>query len=482
MMSLNCDSYKSVKLHIPKTDLLKFVEKPKALVEKKIEEQKETLIKKEEEVKSKIEEKPKPKEIVKNGMRTVGGENTKTDFEKKPGLIFPVNIQEPIIPKVDSSIGSKKDIFSGTNKLKDSIMEIKTATNSNLFSNPISTNGLFSKPEVKKVEPGVKPTPVETKQIQPQITQPKQEVIKQSAQVTSPVQPKQEIKTKTFKDSLLEAANIYYEKRNLRIQISNSPGNKRMRDKIMIEIINPTLDQLVGEEVLNEKVRAIQNLLKELYEERLFEMYDFTLNYLCQKILNKSENYLKDRKLLLVLSKFVYMIKLKHKILEDFFIMILAYKCPYIIPKVFTKKDFPDKEIYMKRLGYSDPEEPISTWINNMECYCYLFFGFLSLDDKYSGIVKNYMTSMESITVDYPISTAFKVFLNTLGAKVKAKFPEGITTLKKTVKRYIDELESLKSKTKSSELKSITSDNIHFIKKYFQNINTGVATDYYSNQ
>jgi hypothetical protein len=470
---MNSDLYRNPIIYYPKTELLNFVEKPKP-----VEEKKEASIKIEE-------EKPKqPKENVPKGMRTVGGgtENIKQEFEKKVGPVFPVSINQE--PKKLESVGESKNIFSGLNKLKDNINEIKSGTTGSLFPNPVP--GIFQpKQEVKQIEKiEIKPT-ISISQPSQILTKPiQQELPKKQEEVIKPPQPTQpepvEIKKKTFKDNLLEAANTYYEKRSLRISISNNPTNKKMRDKIMIEIINPTIDQLVGEEVLQEKVKSIQNLLQELYEGRLFEMYDFTLNYLCQKILNKSENYLKDRKLLSVLSKFVFQIKSKHKLLEDFFFMILAYKCPYIIPKVFTKKDFPEKEVYMKRLGYSDPDEPITTWINNIECYCYLFFGFLSLDDKYISIVKEYLNSMENITVDYPISTAFKSFLNVMGAKVKAKLPDGINVLKKTVKRYIDDLEKLKSTTKSSELKSITSDNIHFIKKYFQNVNTGNSTDYYS--
>jgi hypothetical protein len=281
---MNSDLYRNPIIYYPKTELLNFVEKPKP-----VEEKKEASIKIEE-------EKPKqPKENVPKGMRTVGGgtENIKQEFEKKVGPVFPVSINQE--PKKSESVGESKNIFLGLNKLKDNINEIKSGTTGSLFPNPVP--GIFQpKQEVKQIEKiEIKPT-ISISQPSQILTKPiQQELPKKQEEVIKPPQPTQpepvEIKKKTFKDNLLEAANTYYEKRSLRISISNNPTNKKMRDKIMIEIINPTIDQLVGEEVLQEKVKSIQNLLQELYEGRLFEMYDFTLNYLCQKILNKSENY-----------------------------------------------------------------------------------------------------------------------------------------------------------------------------------------------
>jgi hypothetical protein len=270
-----------------------------------------------------------------------------------------------------------------------------------------------------------------------------------------------------LKDNLLKAANSYWNNREYRIKLSNDPANKSQKNKIMTEYANPTIDQLATIQDLPEKVKTIKLLLKELFENKKFDLYDFTLNYICQKIISKSENYLKDRKQLLLFSQFIYEISKGFRLIEDYYLMILAYKCPYVIPKVFTKKDYSDKDTLMKRLGYSDPEEPVSTWITNIECYCYLFFGYLSLNSQKIEVISEYVRSLEKLPVEFPLSTAFKAFLNSLGPIYKSKVDGGAITLKKLVGRYVKELEEMNKKTKSSDLKSIAADNIHFIKKYF---------------
>lgn len=282
-----------------------------------------------------------------------------------------------------------------------------------------------------------------------------------------------------IKEKLIKSANNYWNLRDMLKKISQNPKNKKATDKILFEI-NTVIDQISQEEHLEERIKTVNTLLKEITNMNDKELYVYTLNYICQRIILKSDKYKKEhKKIFLTFAKFIYRISQEHKLLQDYFMMMIVYKCPYVIPITYNKKDFKDNYTYMKRLGYSTDKETMSDMINNMECYGYFYFAFLSCDNKFIPIIKEYMDILEMIVIDYPIATVFKTFLNTLGNYIKDKIPNSMDKLKKLTERLTKGLNDLKSISKSSLLKSIAGENLHFIKLYYKNISTGVKTDMY---
>jgi hypothetical protein len=477
MLSFNYEQIRNIKNEVPDDiNLFKFVKKEENIVKSENEENRQEDFQKlpfREPEKKLIENKSQVNsQLVSNQI--FGKTNTDShsttitslDGQRNQDLSIKHENKNPQIFKNETKPSQHTDLQTNlhVNSLfsfnKNKYPNEKEPKN-NLANQIIFDNKLLSKEELKSFQ-----------QVQP-ILKSSDSLIKDSSiKISSSVQAtnnviSQEKTSSKFRDKLLHAANLYWDKRDYRIKQSNDPVNKNQKNKIMTEYVNPTIDQLATAQDLADKVKIITQLLKELYENKKYDLYDFTLNYICQKIINKSENYLKDRKQLLLFSQFIYEIQKKFRLIEDYYLMILAYKCPYVIPKIFSKIDYADKDTLMKRLGYSNPEETLSTWITNMECYSYLFFGYMTLHSRHIEVISDYIICLEKLPVDYPLSTAFKVFLNTCAQIYKNRVEGGSSILKKLVGNYVKHLEEMSKKTKSSDLKSIAADNIHFIKKYF---------------
>ena len=69
--------------------------------------------------------------------------------------------------------------------------------------------------------------------------------------------------------------------------------------------------------------------------------------------------------------------------------------------------------------------------------------------------------------------------VNTLGNYVREKIPNGLDKIKKLSEKFVKALGELKTSSKSSVLKSIAGDNLHFIRQYTKLISTGQKTDMY---
>jgi len=281
------------------------------------------------------------------------------------------------------------------------------------------------------------------------------------------------------REKIKKCADVYWNLRDVLKRISQNPKHKERTDKICCEI-NPIIDQISQEEDLDERINMINVLLNEIFNMKSKELYIFAINYICQRLILKSDKYRKEhKKIFITLAKFIYKISLENQLIQDYFIMMISYKCPYIIPITYSKQDFKDNYSYMKRLGYSSEKETVSDMINNMECYGYLYFAFLTCDNKFFPLIKEYIDCLDTITIDYPITTVYKTFLNTLGNLVKNKIPDYTDKLKKISEKILKVLNDLKANSKSSLLKSIAGENIHFIKLYIKNILAGVKTDMY---
>jgi len=296
---------------------------------------------------------------------------------------------------------------------------LQTLSNSNKSANEIYTNP----PVYINIDIDIDPEPIIIKK-----PSPPQEIIKPAV-----IEKKLETIHKfSIKDNLIKSSENYWA--FLRPAIKNILGNpayKKQTEKIMLEI-SPLINQISQDEDVPITVTKITKLLQEIKNAKNEDLYLFAMNYICSRLIDKSDKYRKEsKKNFLNFASILTKLSSSNTLLADFFFSIITYKCPYIIPKTYHIADFPDKHTYFKRLGYSKDGEPVSDWINNMECYSYFYFAFLSQNENYLEIIKDYLNSLQVISIDYPIATSFKVFLNALGAIVKLKIPQGMDMLKK---------------------------------------------------
>lgn len=294
---------------------------------------------------------------------------------------------------------------------------------------------------------------------------------------------------------LLNSANNFWNIRQKLNGISSNKNEETILKKIMDEI-NPAITQLTCEDDLQRCVNKIEKVLKELQNNKKYDLFMFTIDDICKRLIYKSERYKNEpKKNFFVFSKLIFLLNEKlnsnsnnssnenKNVLSDYFIGILCYKCPYVIPKVFTEQDFnKDKKVLMKRKGYSDENEKYSEFISNMESYSYLYFSFLFLYDNNTSkikIIKSYLNNLESLPkITEELGPSFKAFLNCLGnySKDKLQLQDKIKALSIKVTKDLDSIKTT-NKQLSVDVKSVISDNIHFIKSYLKQILEGKKTD-----
>jgi hypothetical protein len=236
------------------------------------------------------------------------------------------------------------------------------------------------------------------------------------------------------------------------------------------------MQQFSSDADIDKTVLKIKNILKELITQ--YDYYIYTVDYLLKCLLIKSEKYLnEDKKNYVTFSKLVTQLSNDNVLIRNYFFHLIAYKCPYVIPKLFTDKDYQDEKTRRKRLGFSDTStenERLVDFLNNMECYSYLYFNFL-LQNNLIELIKDYMSNLQTVTITHPIGSAFKVFLYILGPKIKEI--EGMQKLTEIFTRMTKTLEEIKNKTTQSDIKSVLSANIRLMKKYHLNLKDNKKID-----
>ena len=298
---------------------------------------------------------------------------------------------------------------------------------------------------------------------------------------TQPTQPpiqqaKQEVSESKYKKQLVDSANHYWDNLRLKIKaISEDKSKKNVLDKIVTEI-NIVIQQFSSEADIDRSVPKIKSILKELISQ--YDLYIYCIDYLIKCLLIKSEKYLnEDKKNYVTFAKLITQLSKDNVLIRNYLLHMIAYKCPYIVPKIFSDKEYPDEKIRRKRLGFSDTStenERLIDFLNNMECYSYLYFNFL-LQSNLTEIIKDYTNSLQTITITHPIGSVFKVFLYILGSKVKEL--EGMQKLTDIFTRMTKTLEDIKNKTTQGDIKSVLSANIRLMKKYHLNLKDNKKID-----
>lgn len=431
----NLDQKISCKSNIPNLSLFTFTERVK-------EEPKQEEVKREE------------KKIDKEKSFNINQNNLKPTSD---------NLLKEAKPSIFSSVTAKSELLSG-----------------GLFSQAIKSEQVKTEQKFlfdKKVEPTVpkaEDKKIEIKQPEKKI-EPKQPENKIEPKLENNLKPIQAPQVKTeiveskYKKQLLEASNQYWNKLRVKINsISEDKSRKSILDKIVTEI-NIVLQQFSSEADVDRSVKKINSILKEIISE--YDYYLYLVDYLIKCLLIKSEKYLsEDKKNFRVFAKLISELGKNNVMIRNYFLHMITYKCPYLIPKIFTDKEYPDEKVRRKRLGFSDTSsenERFVDFLNNMECYSYLYFNYL-LHLNQTELIKDYFTNLQIVNITHPVASVFKVFLYILGTKIRELV--GMQKLTEVYTRFIKTLEDLKNKTTQGDIKSVLSANIRMMKKYHINL------------
>lgn len=292
----------------------------------------------------------------------------------------------------------------------------------------------------------------------------------------------------------------YFNLRSKINKISEDKTKKAISDKITTEI-NVTINQLSQMDDISNNATRISALLSELKKQSQLELYLFTIDFLFKRLIYKSEKYKSEHKRnYLIFGKFVFELNklVGSNVVCDFFMQMIVYKCPYIAFKVINKADFPDDKTYKKRLGFTNESESMTDFFSNIESYSYLFFAFLFHSLRFyssnpnhpnykhylSNLLMyledfiNFFESCESKEIKYPHVVIYKVFLNCLGNETLKHVPNFTEKLIKIAMKIVKHMEEQKKKPGvTAEIKSLITDNLHFIKTYVKEIKERKLTD-----
>jgi hypothetical protein len=387
-----------------------------------------------------------------------------------------IAFQDKVIEK------EKIDLYQNSNLSTSSLnKEVKKGLfkNISIKHEPLAGTGIFKQQKKEDVKPLT--TPIVTISVNKEEAKevPKVAINKVESTLSTnlPIQSvKKDVFESKFKKQLLDSANHYWDNIRLKIkEISEDKSKKRLLDKIVTEV-NIVIQQFSSEADIDRSVSKIKSILKELISQ--YNLYIYCIDYLIKCLLIKSEKYLNEDKInYVVFAKLISLLSKDNVLIRNYFLHMIAYKCPYIIPKIFSDKEYPDEKIRRKRLGFSDTStenERLTDFLNNMECYSYLYFNFLLLCNIIE-IIKDYTNSLLTVTITHPIGSVFKVFLYILGSKVKEL--EGMQKLTDIFIRMTKTLEEIKNKTTQGDIKSVLSANIRLIKKYHLNLKDNKKID-----
>jgi hypothetical protein len=279
-----------------------------------------------------------------------------------------------------------------------------------------------------------------------------------------------------FKDILLSASDNYYRKLRLTVKaIAEKKEYKSITEKIMVDV-NPLMAQLLTESDVPSVSLKINKILKEFKDNKKDDLYIFTLDFIYKRLLFKSQGYKNEDKVnFFTFAKLVNKIKENNEIASDYFLQYITYKCPYIIPKIFTKKDYPDSKELRKRMGFTNEEESLEELYGNIECYALVYFNYLMMNRNFHPIIEEFLSDLEVTPIEYPMACVVKVYIYLCGALMKEKGQ--FKKLEDVAKKYQETLDKLKSQATSGGTKSYLSANSRFIKKYITNIKNNKRLD-----
>ena len=278
---------------------------------------------------------------------------------------------------------------------------------------------------------------------------------------------------RTIKEKLINAG-INYEKIKTEIKkIANDRTFLTKTNKID-RCVNEILKKTTSLKLIEENIKKLQALLKEIKDSKSQELYLYgcfcLLKFIFKKVKDADNEIMYENSV--ISAKII--ISLKCKTLTYMFFQMLSNICPYVIPlpykkehdKLFKEKDL--KDIYKK---CSSAE--------------YLYFSFLFFDrNKYLNIIDNYISNIEQFShddINFFISNSFLCFINVFGnfiSRNKKEWINKIIKIKENVNKGLEK-EGNKIKGKESPLVPINQDIKMQIEDCFTKLNNNQNTKFF---
>ena len=286
------------------------------------------------------------------------------------------------------------------------------------------------------------------------------------------------IQEKSLQKKMIAMSENYVNIKSEVDKINKNQGHKKNINEIT-DNINIRFNQISTDESIQPLINEILSILQKLERANNDDLYIYTIDYICKRIITKTEGYNNDKKINIYrLSNLSAILDQSISIFGDFFVSILTYRCPFIIPKIYLKKDFKSEEEYSKKMGFAYATQTAVEHLSDMEAHAYLFFGFIQNDKnkRYSKYVEHFTKSVFTEAPIYPMAAVTNAFLDTFGSSFKQNYSILFEDFSKKISDYLKLLEGVKNNLKSSDIKSKVSTCIHFIKKNLDSIKKNQPT------
>jgi len=289
----------------------------------------------------------------------------------------------------------------------------------------------------------------------------------------------------SIKERLINGGNNYQKIIGEVKKINENKSLKEISNKILTKI-NEINTKLSVVNDINESAKTFTKLLNELKNGKYQDLYLYAcfqiLATLSEKLYNLSDSSSNYEKYFIV-SKIIS--KINSKTLTYMLYQRISYICPYIIPIIYTQRDFPDKETLKKRQGFHNEDKCLKDVHNRLEIYEYLYFIFLYLDvDRNTDIIEDYINNIQTFRpaeINYLISNSFLCFIDVFGNYIyekKKNLFQKIINIQKTI---IEGLELSNKNTNRSEEKNLIGVISHKIKDCINRINKNTRTKFMEN-
>ena len=290
----------------------------------------------------------------------------------------------------------------------------------------------------------------------------------------------------SIKERLINAGNNFQNIIDEVRKINENRSLKEKSDKIF-QTINENVTKLSVITDIDRTTEIFIKLLNQLKSSQYQDLYLYAcfqiLASLSEKLYNmgiSSQSYEKY----LIVAKIIS--KINSKTLTYLLYQRISYICPYIIPIIYTQRDFPDKEILKKRQGFQKVDKYIKDVNNRLNNYEYLYFIFLWLDaDRNINIIEDYINNVEVFRpaeINYLISNSFLCFIDVFGNYIYRYKKNWLQRIINIQKIMLEGLELSKRNTNKSDEKNINAVISHKIKDFMNKINKNLPTRFMENK
>jgi len=284
--------------------------------------------------------------------------------------------------------------------------------------------------------------------------------------------------SKAFQQKLVLMSDNY---NKIKLEIEKISKNQNYLKGInsIIDKINLKFNQISTDDSINEVVNESISILNQLERSNQDDLYIYTIDYICKRIITKAEGYFNDLKINIHrLSKIVAALDQNVTIFGDFFITILTFRCPLVIPKIYKMKECKSQEDYSKKMGFAFVEQNATDHLSDMESHAYLFFGFIQQEKnrRYTKYIQFFIENLFTEECIYPMAAVVNGFLDSFGNTFKQNYESFYNGFVNQLPNWQKKMEETKNKCKSSDIKSKVNTHLHFIKKNLELIKKNTPT------